>query len=442
MGKKGKAIVLFLLTVIFLGGLYLRVESVRHTTVVAPLRADAGQYYMYAYNLRHKHTYSREPGHPRDLDDPVTPDAARPPGYPLFLTPFVPGLPTQDILENIQVFQAGLSTLTLIVSFLFFRGFLPLPLAVAASFLAALSPHLIVAPSFLLTETLFTFLLVAFFWLLSLFARRPTPWFSLFTGLVLGMASLVRPALQYFLPCLAPLMVSQFGWKRGRRVFALLVLGFALIISPWIIRNMITLKTPTDQRLMINFLHHGLYPDFTFDQKWKTHGYPYLADPRSREIGKDLSSVLEEMARRFSQEPVRHIKWFFLGKPVAFWSWDNVQGILGDIFIYPVSSSPYFTNPLFQGAHFLMFSLHWPLVILAATGCILAWFPLFKLEFTQNAIFLIRATSLLLIYYTLVHMAGAPFPRYAIPLRPFLYGMALFCPYLLFRALKTGRGSK
>lgn len=82
-----KIIKVFLpLVLIIISGFYLRCESVVNTEVINPLRADAGQYFMYAYNLRHKHTYSHQVGNPGDLDSPVNPDAVRSPGYPLFLT--------------------------------------------------------------------------------------------------------------------------------------------------------------------------------------------------------------------------------------------------------------------------------------------------------------------------------------------------------------------
>jgi hypothetical protein len=37
-----------------------------------------------------------------------------------------------------------------------------------------------------------------------------------------------------------------------------------------------------------------------------------------------------------------------------------------------------------------------------------------------------RYISALLIYFTVLHMVGAPFPRYSVPLRPFQYAMALY----------------
>jgi len=81
--------------------------------------------------------------------------------------------------------------------------------------------------------------------------------------------------------------------------------------------------------------------------------------------------------------------------------------------------------------------LHWPLVILAAFGCLMAWLPLQRIGVRSEALFVVRATSLLLVYYTVLHMIGAPFPRYAIPFRPFLYGLALFIPWFLFKAVRS-----
>ncbi len=65
------------LILILVSGFYLRYESVLKTEVIKPLRADAGQYFMYAYNLRHKHIYSQQVGNPEDTESPVKPDAVR-----------------------------------------------------------------------------------------------------------------------------------------------------------------------------------------------------------------------------------------------------------------------------------------------------------------------------------------------------------------------------
>jgi hypothetical protein len=234
-------------------------------------------------------------------------------------------------------------------------------------------------------------------------------------------------------------LIFHYGWKRGTRFSFVVVLGFALVLGPWIARNMITLRILSDRTLMVKFLHHGIYPNFTFDNVKVSYGYPYRYDHRSKKISKDISTVFAEIVRRFHQKTFKHIKWFLFGKPVAFWSWDNVQGILRDVFIYPVSRSPYFSNKYFQWSHMFMHTVHWPLVLLCMFGCIFVWFPGSSIGLSVESVFVARFVSLLLIYYTLIHMVGAPFPRYSIPLRPFLYGMAVFSPYLFFTAVRKFR---
>jgi 4-amino-4-deoxy-L-arabinose transferase-like glycosyltransferase len=342
------------------------------------------------------------------------------------------------MIRKISVSQAVISALTLVVAFLFFRSFLSFFWGVLASFLVAISPHLIIANSFVLTEALFCFLIVLFGWLISIFAKRPSFYLGMIIGVIMGIASLVRPSLQYFFIPMAFLLIFHYGWKKGARFSFVVILGFALVFGPWIVRNMITLGIATDKTLMINFLHHGMYPNFTFDNLEKSYGLPYSYDPRSKEISKDLPSVLQEIARRFDQEPLKHIKWFLLGKPIAFWSWDIVNGT-GDIFPYPAIKSPYFNKAYFQWTHMFMYVVHLPLVVLCMFGCIIIWFPHSMISLPEKSIFVLRFTSLLLIYYTLMHMVGAPFPRYSIPLRPFLYGMAMFTPYLLVTAVRKCR---
>jgi hypothetical protein len=43
---------------------------------------------------------------------------------------------------------------------------------------------------------------------------------------------------------------------------------------------------------------------------------------------------------------------------------------------------------------------------------------------------------MLLLYFTLIHMVGAPFPRYSFPLRPLFYGLALFPVQVLQASLR------
>jgi glucan phosphoethanolaminetransferase (alkaline phosphatase superfamily) len=81
--------------------------------------------------------------------------------------------------------------------------------------------------------------------------------------------------------------------------------------------------------------------------------------------------------------------------------------------------------------------LHWPLVLLGAAGSLMVWLPRLKYKYPEKSLYVARFVAALLLYFTAIHVIGAPFPRYSIPLRPFLYGMAIFCLHMFYTSGKT-----
>ena len=312
--------------------------------------------------------------------------------------------------------------------------------AVAGTFLVALSPHLISLNSYILSETLFCFLLVVAMLFFSRVVSGNTSSAVVFgSGVLLGLATLTRPSIEYFPFVAAGFLLMALENEKNRIRTALLFLsGFVVAFAPWIIRNLVTLGSPGDNTLVINFLHHGAYPDFTYEGRPESFGFPYRFDPRSGEISQSLFSVLREIVRRFDVDPLRHVRWYFFGKPCFFWSWNVIQG-MGDVFIYKVDASPYFTTPLFQWTHLLMVLLHWPLVVLGLGGCVAVWFRRSTEGFSRSTVMTAQSVSLLLLTLTAFHMIGAPFPRYAFPLQPFLFGMAIFSLSLVLQKLQAGK---
>jgi hypothetical protein len=125
-----------------------------------------------------------------------------------------------------------------------------------------------------------------------------------------------------------------------------------------------------------------------------------------------------------------------LQKPIIFWSWDTIQGH-GDFYVYYVSQTPYSEKMIFQWTHKMMKLLHGPLVVISLLGSLLAWIYPRPSGLGRNSVYVARFVAALLLYYTILHMIGAPFPRYSVPLRPFQYGMALFCLHYFFNAVKS-----
>jgi len=437
MKKYSSHTTLLLLGIILTLGFYLRIKSVGETEVIAPLSKDAKLYYTYAYNLRYKHTYSMQTGKSADLDSAVKPDSLCSPGYPLFLTLFIDSRSDKNALNRIYLSQAILSTLTLLFAFLFYKSFMPQYWSAATSVLLALSPHLIVANSYILTETLFCFFLVLAGWGTGKFIQNPSFKIAAILGIILGTTNLIRPSLQYFPVVLSFFLLINFGAKKGSHLFWGILLGFTLISAPWFIRNVISVKGESNRKLMINFLHHGMYPDFMYDGKSGTYGFPYRYDPRADEINKDIPSVLNEISTRFLRNPSKYLLWYLVKKPIIFWSWNLIQG--RDVFVYPVSASPYFYNKFFQWTHFLMYTFHGGIVFFCLFGSVMSWFPFLQNYLPHSSILIARFASLLIIYFILIHIIGAPFPRYSIPLRPYLYGLAAFFLHILILVFKKFR---
>ena len=402
-------------------GLYLRLQMVKKTEVHQPIRADAAKYYCCAHNLKQYGVYSTLSPDKLKGKEP-TPDAHLTPGYPLFLLPFVEFPPTYEMVDHILVTQAIISTLTILAALGFFRAFLTWPWALGAAFMVAISPHLVAVNTYLLTESLFTFFLVLFAWAMTRLVQQRNKLVALVAGLILGCALLVRPTLLYFLVFLIPALFLSFPRKDAMKFALFLLIGFSMSYGPWVIRNWVV--NPTPSTLALNSIHKGIYPNLMYDDDPKTYGFPNKFDPKWRKQ-KNMSSLLKELLHRFEDEPLRYIYWYSIGKPIMFFSWDIIVGI-GDVFIYPVFTSPYHNHVrLFDWTHRAMKASHGPVVVLALLTSILVWLPTAKSMLSDNGLIVARLASLIILYFIVVHIVGTPLPRYAIPLRAFIYGMAM-----------------
>lgn len=423
------------LLAVFAAGLELRVQSVRLTIVDGPIRADAKDYVSYALNLAHFGVYSRGDGILRGETAAAAPDALRSPGYPLFLAAILGDNPPFSALQTVLLVQAFLSALTVLICYFLLRTMVTWPWAIVGAALTALSPHLITMSVYLLTETLFAFLLAASMFAVIWAHRQRSAFAMAIAGALLGAGALTRPSLEYLL---IPMAIFVFVSLRvldsrvAKRLTVMLVLGFSLTYLPWIVRNEITLGRTGDRTLMINTLHHGLYPDFRYNGDPATFGYPYRFDPRASEIAASLPAVLGEIAARFRAAPAEYLRWYLIGKPWMFWSWTMAEGP-GDVFVYPVKKTPYVELPHFSASHGLMRILHIPLLLLAFVGSVLVWLPQRVHALSGSALFAARLVSLVLWYFTVLHMVGAPFPRYSVPLRPFMFAAALIPVWALWQ---------
>jgi 4-amino-4-deoxy-L-arabinose transferase-like glycosyltransferase len=424
---------LLLLLVLSLSAL-LQLTVVARTQVNAPLRVDAMDYFSYAVNLRDHGVYSLQRDWYTGHHAPLQSDKIRPPGYPLLLLALDPQV-SWDWLRRLGYLQGLMAVLSVWLVHRIGRRFLSEELALLAAALTATCPALVVLSTYVLSEAFFTLLLLAAL-LASLAAmRHREDWKrAVAAGLLWGAASLVRSTAQ-FLPmafvALAWLLPSLAGL---RRTSAFCLLGFALAMSPWLLRNLGVPPEAPGTSLMVKALAHGSYPDFEYHGDPASYGYPYRHDPEAEARARDLPAVLGYIARDFRAQPLHMLRWYLLSKPVMFLSWTDPQG--WDMFIYAVNRSPYFEPGLLRVSWRLMRLAHWPLVLLGVGGMVLALFARRATRLDGEARDAAALVALVLAYAIAFHMIVAPFPRYNLPFRPLVFLLAMLCLQTLWRAAK------
>lgn len=432
------ALPLCLLAVVFFLGLFLRLEAVSSSMVEDPVRGDARSYFFYAVNLKEEGVYSR--AKPRIFDGrEIRPDAAINPGFPLFIVPFLGEEWRQgttsgvyaSIMPVIDV-QTLLGSLTILLVYLVGRLALGAWTGVAAATLTAISPHLVNINIYFLTEPLFILVFWCAMLLLAQAAVRSDSrsLLVLWGGLAMGLATMVRPTVQYlpFLLAALALLAAPRDWRRP----ACFIGAFLLLPTLWAVRNLAATGAASDPFGMIATIQVGAYPGFMFNGMPESLGIPYHFDPVLTDYT-SLQRTLAVVAERARAAPGEYLHWYLVGKPLALFSWETTPIgsdlpkdllIAGDIYQYPTPVSPYASRPLFIATYLISKLLYVPCLVLAALGAVLAWIPSLHAGRGQG-LMVMRLLSLTLAYVIGIHMIGSPFPRYAIPFQPILYLLAL-----------------
>lgn len=418
---------------------FLQFSVVLGTRVNNPIRADAAKYVSYAYNLKHAGVFS----HINTLKAPVAdtvavPDKLTLPGYPAFLALFMGAHPDDAFIRRVTLAQAMLGVTSTLLAYLIALRVLPLPWAFAAGVLVATSPHMATISTYLITEALFTALLLAAVFAIVIAVRPHSHrWQWAMAGVLVGAACLVRPQLQ-LLPLLA--LALALGVRRWRSHLPRLLIAlacFAAVTGPWFVRNA-ALETPQGQPdLLVNTLYHGSFPNMMYRDDPETYGNPYFYDPDQARVTRDMPSILGHIGALFADEPLRHAKWYLLGKPGFFLSWGMLDAV-GGIFVYPAERSPYLDNGLFKALRSANFLLHWPLMLLGLLGaCIALWKPHVLAADRQRQVAAAILAAIVL-YAIALHVIGTPLSRYAIPFRPLIYILALATMQSLWLRARNG----
>lgn len=403
---------------------------------------DAARYMSYAYNVQRAGIYSDQ----ATLWDPgfdegkIAPDKIRAPGYPAFLMAVSEAEPTQEWARHIFLWQAPLGVLTVLFTWLLASEVLPGAWALAAAVLTAICPHLATVTAEVMSESLFTAILVAATWaLVRGFRLRSLRW-SLAAGVLWGLAALTRPTAEFFPPLLAAAILVMPRLRPWKSLAIPMLCAYLLALAPWWVRNQVTELRPAQVDLAVSFLHHGSYPDFKYQGREDTLGMPYRYDPKSAVANASIHGAIENIADNFRSDPLRYAGWYLIGKPISFLSW-NIVGGWGDIFTVRPERSPFFEVRSFDLMRIAMRALHAPLMLLAVLATLLALFRPRWSALPQTGQVAAAVIAAVVAYAILLHMVGAPYPRYSIPFRPLLYVLALLPVAALAGRLRALRPS-
>lgn len=192
---------------------------------------------------------------------PFIPNLTRTPVYPFVLAIVFRVFGKQEIA--VIVLQMLLSSLTASLTFLIADKLqFPTLASLIASFLVALDPTSVLHAHVLLTETLFTTVLVTFIWVLVHYWHTRRVHWLLLSSVVLAIATLTRPISLFLGFVLLPLFfmnaVQNGKQKWIRTVLArglLFIFVYSVLVFVWVYRNyhvsdMITVSTISKTNLL------------------------------------------------------------------------------------------------------------------------------------------------------------------------------------------------
>lgn len=235
------------------------------------------------------------------------------PLYPLFLAAIY-AVEGQSI-PAVRLAQALLSGVAVWLTYWLGRRLAGRGVGLIAASIVAVYPFFIYYASQLLTETLFITLILGVF-ALALRAeetRRPA-WFAAL-GLACALAALCRAEALLF----GVALVVWSGWRalashsRRAQLAALGLGAMALVMSPWVVRNQLTLGAPilTTTKLGYN-LYKYYHPQMTADQTVRSVPFPDLDDLTEPQ----REAVMRAQALRFMTANPGRTLWFMLNKLV------------------------------------------------------------------------------------------------------------------------------
>jgi hypothetical protein len=132
------------------------------------------------------------------------------------------------------------------------------------------------------------------------------------------------------------------------------------------------------------------------------------------------------LRERLLADPLAAVSWFVGGKAFFVWRWDNLFN--GDVYQYPMVKKGFEDNGGLRVVHRVMRALHWPLYFACLCAPLAVGAAWRRRVWTEGLTFL-TAVCLVFLSFLGLFILLMPMERYAIPLRPLAFIMAVFTVY-------------
>ncbi|MDD3766136.1 MAG: glycosyltransferase family 39 protein [Eubacteriales bacterium] len=367
------SIAIFSLLILFMAvGLYYRIVFAynihfENLHLGTQFGHDEYNYIQMAKNIVEKGVY----GYMSDA-----PNAYVTPAFPLFLAAFfyIWGAGGQALLYA-KLTQAVLSTISILLVFLIGRRLCASSVGLIAAFFTAFYPPLILYSRHLLTETLYIFFFLLYFLIQITAFGKKRMWRHFLAGFFMAAAILTRPMVFILAPL--PYIYRYFSKRtllgKTAKQFGVFLLGAAILMLPWLARNIITLGKFIILCTQSNPFYYGIIEDYT------------SLPPSDNETADGIRLILHLL----KTQPVKTIKWYTIGKINAIFETQDYW--LQNNYKYLSSAR----------------LLHHFIIVCGSLGVLMSVY-----------IKELRLVSLFIVISVLVQLLFIPVPRYAIPLIP------------------------
>ena len=235
------------LALILAGALALRVLYTVLVSQDIPVIGDALTYHLLGDNIADGKGFERA-AHPqlelRPGWEPGAPTAEHAPLFPLLVGALDTLGADSFLAQKLLLCLVGTATVGFVG--LAGREAAGATVGVVAAGLSAVYPFLWVVDGSLMSETLYGTLVAALLWLSLRFAKRPSLGLAAGLGVLVSLAALTRGDALLLVPLLLVPLAFRAGatWRSRATLAAVGLATFALVLAPWIIRNLTVFEEP------------------------------------------------------------------------------------------------------------------------------------------------------------------------------------------------------